>query len=82
MTFEIIPRKESLPEDDPDFDPTIFGPDWREKYMLSADDWKFDSIPEIIDGKNIADYIELTFYFALMNWKEKKKKGYKNSSLK
>jgi len=56
MTFDIIPKEN--PEDDPDFDPTIFGPDWREKYMLESDDWKFDAIPEIIDGKNIADYVD------------------------
>lgn len=41
-----------------DFDPTIFGPDFRKDYLLANDEWKFDVIPEIIDGKNIADYID------------------------
>ncbi|KAF2074574.1 hypothetical protein CYY_004120 [Polysphondylium violaceum] len=31
---------------------------WKKKYMLRDDDWKFDIIPEIIDGKNIADFID------------------------
>jgi len=43
---------------DDDWDPTVFGPDYRSEYLLASDDWKFDSIPEIIDGKNIADYID------------------------
>lgn len=30
----------------------------NKKYDLADDDWKFDSIPEIIDGKNIADFID------------------------
>jgi len=45
-------------EEDPNFDPTIFGPDWRKEYLLASDDWKFDNIPEILNGKNIADYID------------------------
>jgi len=32
--------------------------DWQKKYQLKDEDWKFDVIPEIIDGKNIADYID------------------------
>lgn len=43
---------------DPDFDPTIFGPDWRKEYLLADDDWKFDNVPEIMDGMNVADYID------------------------
>lgn len=31
---------------------------WKEKYMLKDDDWRFDRIPEIMDGKNIADFID------------------------
>jgi len=30
----------------------------HEKYQLKIDDWKYDKIPEIIDGKNIADFID------------------------
>jgi len=56
MTFTVTPKE--TPESQPDFDPTVFGPDWREKYLLASEEWKFDAIPEIIDGKNIADYID------------------------
>jgi nucleolar GTP-binding protein len=38
--------------------PGVWAPDYREQYDLKDDDWKFDAIPEIIDGKNIADYID------------------------
>jgi hypothetical protein len=29
-----------------------------ENYILANDDWKNDIIPEIMDGKNIADFID------------------------
>jgi len=32
--------------------------EWRKKYKLKDDEWRFDPIPEIIDGKNIADFID------------------------
>lgn len=38
--------------------PGVWAPDYREQYELKEDEWKFDAIPEIIDGKNIADYID------------------------
>eukprot|EP00009_Paramoeba_aestuarina_P009274 CAMPEP_0201522054 /NCGR_PEP_ID=MMETSP0161_2-20130828/16425_1 /ASSEMBLY_ACC=CAM_ASM_000251 /TAXON_ID=180227 /ORGANISM="Neoparamoeba aestuarina, Strain SoJaBio B1-5/56/2" /LENGTH=686 /DNA_ID=CAMNT_0047920807 /DNA_START=171 /DNA_END=2231 /DNA_ORIENTATION=+ len=34
----------------------LFGPEWKENYMLKEDDWKWDVIPEIMDGKTIADF--------------------------
>jgi len=39
-------------------DPTNFSIDYRKDYKLANDEWKYDSIPEIIDGKNIADFID------------------------
>lgn len=30
----------------------------HEKYQLKIDDWKYDKIPEILDGKNLADFID------------------------
>eukprot|EP01091_Cochliopodium_minus_P014133 TRINITY_DN4737_c0_g1_i1.p1 TRINITY_DN4737_c0_g1~~TRINITY_DN4737_c0_g1_i1.p1 ORF type:complete len:664 (-),score=195.33 TRINITY_DN4737_c0_g1_i1:76-2067(-) len=36
----------------------ISGWDWREQYDLANDEWKFDIVPEFIDGKNILDYID------------------------
>ena len=38
--------------------PGSWAPDYREQYDLKDDEWKFDAIPEIIDGKNIADYVD------------------------
>lgn len=38
--------------------PGVWAPDYREQYDLKDDDWRFDAIPEIIDGKNIADFID------------------------
>jgi len=31
---------------------------YLEKYQLKNDEWKYDVIPEIIDGKNIADFVD------------------------
>ncbi|EJD02560.1 P-loop containing nucleoside triphosphate hydrolase protein [Fomitiporia mediterranea MF3/22] len=30
----------------------------KKNYMLESDEWKFDIIPEIMDGKNIADFVD------------------------
>jgi hypothetical protein len=30
-----------------------------DRYLLENDEWKYDRIPEIIDGKNIADFIDI-----------------------
>jgi len=38
--------------------PGVWAPDYREQYDLRDESWKFDAIPEILDGKNIADYID------------------------
>merc|ERR1712161_93886 len=38
--------------------PGVWAPDYREQYNLKDKDWRFDAIPEIIDGKNVADYVD------------------------
>lgn len=38
--------------------PGVWAPDYRAQYDLKDDEWRFDAIPEIIDGKNISDYID------------------------
>lgn len=38
--------------------PGVWAPDYREQYDLGDEEWKFDAIPQIMDGKNIADYID------------------------
>jgi len=45
-------------ETNPDWDPTVFGPDWRNQFDLKHDEWKFDDIPEVYEGSNIADFID------------------------
>ncbi|EGC31243.1 hypothetical protein DICPUDRAFT_57799 [Dictyostelium purpureum] len=31
---------------------------WKKKFLLKNEEWKFDIVPEIIDGKNIADFVD------------------------
>jgi len=38
--------------------PGVWAPDYREQYDLKNPEWRFDAIPEILDGKNIMDYID------------------------
>eukprot|EP01120_Amphizonella_sp_Union-15-10_P011456 TRINITY_DN4864_c0_g1_i1.p1 TRINITY_DN4864_c0_g1~~TRINITY_DN4864_c0_g1_i1.p1 ORF type:complete len:650 (-),score=139.57 TRINITY_DN4864_c0_g1_i1:30-1979(-) len=40
-----------------EFDPEWTGIDWRRYYLLENFDWNFDKVPEIIEGKNIADFL-------------------------
>eukprot|EP01129_Flabellula_baltica_P016754 TRINITY_DN9083_c0_g1_i1.p1 TRINITY_DN9083_c0_g1~~TRINITY_DN9083_c0_g1_i1.p1 ORF type:complete len:636 (-),score=186.64 TRINITY_DN9083_c0_g1_i1:88-1995(-) len=37
-------------------DPDYIGMDWREEYQLEDEEWKYDKIPQIMDGKNIFDF--------------------------
>jgi len=32
--------------------------EWKKNYKFKNDEWKFDIVPEIMDGKNIADFID------------------------
>ena len=32
--------------------------DWRKKYLLEDSEWKHDNIPEIVDGHNVADFVD------------------------
>lgn len=43
---------------DPNWDPTKFSIDWRKDYLLADESWKYHTIPEIMDGKNIADFVD------------------------
>jgi len=38
--------------------PGVWAPDYREQYKLEDPEWRFDAIPQIIDGKNVADYVD------------------------
>lgn len=36
----------------------VYSCDYRKYYDLADSDWNFDSIPEFMDGKNVADYFD------------------------
>lgn len=36
----------------------VFNVDLKADYLLENPEWKYDKIPEILDGKNVADYID------------------------
>ncbi|KAF8822149.1 putative nucleolar GTP-binding protein 1 [Cardiosporidium cionae] len=36
----------------------VYSVDLRKHHMLSSDNWKYDVIPEMFNGKNIADFID------------------------
>ncbi|CAH7674469.1 nucleolar GTP-binding protein 1 [Phakopsora pachyrhizi] len=38
--------------------PGVYSVDLKKSYLLSNDEWKNDTIPEIINGKNIADFVD------------------------
>ncbi|CAM9253203.1 unnamed protein product, partial [Ectocarpus fasciculatus] len=38
--------------------PGVYSCDYRKYYDLKDDAWKMDRIPEIMDGKNVADYVD------------------------
>ncbi|KAL3760659.1 hypothetical protein ACHAWU_005380 [Discostella pseudostelligera] len=38
--------------------PGVWAPDYREQYDLDDPEWRFDAIPQILDGKNIADFVD------------------------
>eukprot|EP00904_Undaria_pinnatifida_P012524 jgi/Undpi1/8401/HiC_scaffold_25.g10869.m1 len=38
--------------------PGVYSCDYRKYYDLKDESWKMDRIPEIMDGKNVADYVD------------------------
>lgn len=38
--------------------PGVYICDYRKYYTLENDEWKFDSIPQFMDGKNVADFFD------------------------
>ncbi|KAJ2002353.1 Nucleolar GTP-binding protein 1 [Coemansia thaxteri] len=36
----------------------VYNVDLKKRYLLGADEWRHDVIPEIMDGKNVADFID------------------------
>lgn len=38
--------------------PGVYVCDYRKYYLLENDEWKFDTVPEFMDGKNIIDFFD------------------------
>lgn len=38
--------------------PGVYACDYRKYYQLEEDEWRFDTIPEIMDGKNVMDFFD------------------------
>jgi len=36
----------------------VYNVDLKKNYILKNDEWKYDIIPEIMDGKNVADFVD------------------------
>lgn len=36
----------------------VYSADFRKNYLLQNDDWRYDIIPEVVDGKNVADFVD------------------------
>ncbi|KAF8312872.1 P-loop containing nucleoside triphosphate hydrolase protein [Clavulina sp. PMI_390] len=36
----------------------VYNIDTKKNYLLANDEWKYDVIPEIMDGKNVADFVD------------------------
>lgn len=36
----------------------VYNVDLKEDYLLENDDWKHDRVPEVLNGKNVADFID------------------------
>lgn len=36
----------------------VFNFPLQEHFILDNPDWKYDLVPEVLDGKNIADYVD------------------------
>ncbi|KAL9554366.1 hypothetical protein MBANPS3_002842 [Mucor bainieri] len=36
----------------------VYNVDVKKKYLLEEDEWKYDTIPEFLDGHNVADFID------------------------
>jgi len=47
--------------------PGVWAPDYRKQYDLKDPEWRFDAIPQILNGKNIQDYIDPDIEAKLLN---------------
>lgn len=38
--------------------PGVYACDYRKYYLLEHDEWRFDTVPEFMDGKNVMDFFD------------------------
>jgi len=56
----------------------IYQPDLKKRYKLKNDEWKYDSIPEIWEGKNISDFVDPNILDKLLKIEKEEKERLKN----
>lgn len=54
--------------------PGVYVVDVKKSYLLSNDEWKQDNVPEIINGKNIADFIDPDIFKKLEELEEEEER--------
>ncbi|KAK7431443.1 Nucleolar GTP-binding protein 1 [Neonectria magnoliae] len=52
----------------------VYNVDLREDYLLANDEWKFDKVPEIFDGKNVFDFVDPDIEAKLASLEEEEEK--------
>lgn len=50
--------------------PGVFNYPWNEHFDLENPEWKYDIVPEIMDGKNIIDYVDPEIEKKVMLWEQ------------
>lgn len=54
--------------------PGVYNVDLKNDYVLENDEWKYDKIPEIFDGKNVYDYVDPDIEIKLAALEEEEEK--------
>lgn len=52
----------------------VFNVNLKDNYLLENDEWKYDKVPEIFDGKNVADFIDPDIEAKLLALEEEEEK--------
>ncbi|TPX43712.1 hypothetical protein SeMB42_g04623 [Synchytrium endobioticum] len=52
----------------------VYNIDLKKNYMLKDEEWKHDKIPEILDGKNVADFVDADIEARLLALEEEEEK--------
>ena len=51
----------------------VYSADLRKNYMLDNDDWKYDIVPEIFNGKNVSDFIDPRSTSGWQSWSARRR---------